>query len=446
VADTHLELSRRAFLRSGAIGAAGTALAPLLARVATAAGPATGGPAAASARPNILFILADDLGFECLGSYGGAYSTPNLDRLAGRGMRFTNVFACPVCSPARAQFLTGQYNFRSGFIDIAGRNGAVAELDVQRFPTIAQHLKAAGYATAVCGKWHVGWTNGGRKVARGAPSPHVTAAGFDEQFCFQGANIENYGKPEKGTYMPDQHRAWVLKYLEGRKSNPQPFFMYYAMGIPHSPWMPTPLHPDRPRSKSSRDATANNALFADMVEYMDLEVGEIVAKLKDLGMEENTIVAFAGDNGTDAVLSPTLNGKPVKTAKNSLRDAGSWVPLLVAGPGVKTGVSEDLVDFTDLFPTFAALAKAPVKVSATLDGVSIAPQLAGQRGEPRSWVHVAHVRHYFTRNKKYKLMDTGELYDISQSPFGEKKLDTLDAEAQAGKDLLAAAAAKLHPA
>jgi len=433
-----MQLPRRRFLQSLAAGASAMALSPMAHRAIAGE---------AFRRPNIVFIIADDVGFECLSSYGGGYRTPNLDRLASQGMRFTNAFASPVCSPSRIQFLTGQYAFRSGFIDIAGRNGAPEDLDCVRFPTLAQKLKAAGYATAACEKWHLGW-GVGKMIPKGEPSPHITACGFDAQFCFSTSDIRSYGPPVKGKYVPDIYRAWALNWLDSRKGRPDPFFLYYALGLCHNPWEPTPHNPDAPRMPKKLDPKIANALFADMIEYMDYEVGQIMAKLDELGMADNTIVLFSSDNGTDTVLVPTLNGRPIKGVKMTLKDRASWVPLLVRWPrAVPAGrVSDDLVDFTDFFPTLAELARVELDASLRLDGRSFAPELLGRSGPKRDFVHVQLLKHYFVRDKRFKLMDTGELYDISQSPFSEAKIAVATDESERARRRLASIAQSLHPA
>ena len=184
-------------------------------------------------RPNIIFILADDLGFETLGADGGvAYynfsgkqplapvKTPYLDALARNGMLFKYCFCTPVCSPSRVEFLTGKYNYRSGFVDICGRRGAVKDLDPKAHPTIAARLKAAGYVTAVAGKWHVG-----EPLAQVLPTnwdvgtdyPHPKACGFEYQCVVGGHHLELYGPPEPGRYTPERLQHWLLKFLESQR-------------------------------------------------------------------------------------------------------------------------------------------------------------------------------------------------------------------------------------
>lgn len=381
-------------------------------------------------KPNIVFILADDLGFEALGCYGGAnfkgvgaVRTPNLDAMARNGILFKHCFSTPVCSPARSELLTGKYNFRTGFTDIAGRNGATEKLDEKAHPTLAMRLKEAGYITAAVGKWHIGppCTEGQSKTPEEIPKtseadtdyPHPRACGFDRQCVFSGAHLEMYGKSTPEDYTPARLQDWVLRFFESRKGKPEPFFLYYASPIPHKPLLPTPLNPDGKRG------TKEN--YPYLIEYLDQQVGEVLKKLAELGMSETTLVMFAGDNGTHSEMTTEMrDGRNIRGGKASLKDTGSWVPLLAEWPGViKPGtVDDNMVDFTDILPTCLELAgkSAPDGI----DGISFAPQLRGQPGIPREWVHSLFKDQYFVRDKKWKLRENGDLYDVSNSPYDEK--------------------------
>jgi arylsulfatase A-like enzyme len=403
-----------------------------------------------AARPNIVFILADDLGFESIGAYGGKeyqnvgpIRTPNLDALAKSGMRFDQCYATPVCSPARSELLTGKYNFRTGFIDIAGRRGAVDKLDQVAHPTLAAKLKEAGYVTAIDGKWHL---SGSTNKCGDVPSspdhdtafPHLRECGFDRQFIFDGPHLENYGNPHSAkTYPPAVLQQWCLRFLEEQKDSKRPFFLYYASPIPHFPIKPTPLHPD---GKGS---------FADVIEYLDMQVGEIVQKLDALGMREKTLIMFSGDNGTDNPISTVMrDGRVIKGGKHLMLDTGSHVPLLASWPGVIApgSIYAGMVDFTDIMPTCLELAgTAPPN---GLDGISFAPQLQGQPGrQPRTWVHSLFLGQYFVRDAGWKLRENGKLFDVSDAPYSERLIkpenDTIDSKA--ARTRLRAVMTKLHP-
>ena len=410
-------------------------------------------------RANIVFILADDLGFESLGSYGGAsyqtsrqrlgpVRTPNLDALARDGMRFLHCFATPVCSPARGEFLTGKYNFRIGLCDICGRNGAVESLDSQAHATLAATLKAAGYVTAVTGKWHLGnWPLDPAvdKATQGIPAtqdvdtdcPHVKSCGFQRQFVFAGSRLEEYGPPTPAGYIPARFHNWAMRFLESRRGQPEPFFLYYASPIPHVPWRPTPLNPD---------GKAGDPSYPYLIEYLDNQVGEIVKKLEELGMRKNTLVMFSGDNGTCNITTQMRDGRLVKFGKGTMLDTGSWVPLVASWPAAMHAgtVYEGLVDFSDIMPTCLDLAGA--KTPAGLDGISFAPQLRGEAGKPREWVHVHYVDKYFARESNWKLRENGELYDVSGSPYTEALVDPAQdtVESRAARQRLQAVLNKLH--
>jgi arylsulfatase A len=418
--------------------------------------------AANVSRPNIVVILADDLGFEALGCYGGAnykelgsVRTPNLHTLAKSGMRFKYCFSTPVCSPARSELLTGKYNFRTGFIDIAGRNGATSSLDPKAHPTVAAQLKAADYITAVAGKWHLGPPGSMKEIpttaAQDTDYPHPRACGFDRQCILGGPHLELYGEPKGGVYTPDILQDWTLRFLESRKGKAEPFFLYYPSPIPHDPLLPTPLNPTGAREEKgggSGQKRGDARNFPFLIEYLDKQVGEVLEKLTELGLRENTLVLFSGDNGTWRPITTEMrDGRSVRGGKGSMRDTGSWVPLLASWPGViKAGaVNEGLVDFTDLLPTCLELAGVPSPEG--IDGISFAPQLRGQPGKSRQWVHSLLVEKYFVRDAKWKLRENGELYDVSNSPYAETLVPPASetSESGAARARLQAVLDKLHP-
>lgn len=408
----------------------------------------------AQGRPNIIFILADDLGFETLGAYGaveyqglGKVRTPNLDNLAKEGMLFEKCFATPVCSPARSEVMTGKYNFRTGFRDIAGRNGAVSSLDCKSHPTIAATLKSAGYTTAIVGKWHLGPPHSMNEIPKTSEAdtdyPHPRECGFDRQCILGGAHLELYGDPGAKSYTPAVMQDWCLHFLESQKGAQNPFFVYYASPIPHFPVLPTPLNPEGTPGKKKNDRSN----FPYLIEYLDRQVGEIIKKLDELGMRKNTLVMFSGDNGTDTVATVMRDGRVIKGGKHSLEDVGSQVPLLANWPGiiVPGSVYGGLVDFTDIMPTCLEL--AGTTVPAGLDGVSFARQLQGKTGKPREWVHTLFVNKYFVRDSAWKLRENGDLYDVSKAPYEERLvLQSKDTpESKAARERLLEIMARLHP-
>jgi arylsulfatase A-like enzyme len=402
-------------------------------------------------RPNIVFILADDLGAEALGCYGGEtymglgpVKTPNLDAMAKNGMLFQYCFSTPVCSPSRAELLTGRYNFHTGFIDIAGRSGASESLDAQKYPTVAMDLKAAGYVTAIAGKWHLGEPLDMKTPLASTETdtdyPHPRSCGFDRQCMLSGAHLELYGNPTPEDYTPARLQDWVLRFLESRKDQSEPFFLYYPSPIPHKPLFATPLNPEG----LSRDKKN----FPYLVEYLDSQVGEILSKLKELGLSENTLVFFSGDNGTHGEIATRMrDGTPVRGGKASQRDAGSRVPLLAVWPGViqPGSMNEGLVDFTDILPTCLELAGVPP--AEGIDGMSFALQLRGLPGRSRSWIHSLLRDQYFVRDAKWKLRENGALYDVRGPMYVETLItpETETPESKAARVRLQGVLDELHP-
>ncbi len=376
-------------------------------------------PVAGAPRPNILVIQADDVGFELLSTYGGqTHKTPNLDRLAAAGMKFKYCFANPACSPSRAQLLTGRYNFRSGFIDITGRNGAPELLDPAKEVTLANLLKGVGYDTAICCKWHLGWgntpTTGPSEFdpAKYRPSSNIKACGFKDQYCFSGPHI-TYGPPYTTQYHPDVYHRWALNYLESRKENAAPFFLWYALGLVHFDYDPTPLNPFGKKN--------DKANFPYMVQYMDMLVGQIMRKLDELGLADNTMLVFTADGGTDKHKT-MLNGRELEGGKGTLLDCGSWSPLLVRWPGTVRpgGYCEELADLTDLLPTCCDVAGARIPTDRAIDGVSLVKPLLGEPGRRKDYVHVQLVKKRFLRDTRWKIREDGRLYDCKETPFEEK--------------------------
>lgn len=380
----------------------------------------------------------------------GPVRTPNLDALAKGGMLFKYCFATPVCSPARSEVLTGKYNFRTGFIDIAGRRGATSSLDAQAHPTVALQLQAAGYVTGVVGKWHLGPPASMAEIPLTAQAdtdyPHPRACGFARQCIFGGAHLERYGEPTAGAYTPERLQEWALRFLASRQGKAEPFFLYYPSPIPHVPLLPTPLNPQG-RHGQGTGKRGDKQNFPFLIEYLDRQVGEVVKKLTELGLRENTLILFSGDNGTEGVTTEMRDGREIHGGKGAMLDTGSWVPLLANWPGVIAAgsVYAGLVDFTDLMPTCLELAGAGSPPG--LDGVSFAPQLQGRPGRLRAWVHSLYVDKYFVRDERWKLRENGQLFDVRNSPAAETLVtpesDTPDS--QAARARLQAVLDQLHP-
>jgi len=430
-------ISRRGFLRA-TVGAGVVAGAGWVAASAGAAGRATGA-AGAAGRPNIVVIMADDLGYECIGANGGtSYRTPVLDAMAQRGVRFEHAYAQPLCTPTRAQMMTGIYNVRNyvrfGLLD-------------PKQTTFANLLKKAGYATCIVGKWQL---EGGF----GGPA-HF---GFDEYCLWQlTRRPERYANPglevngktvdyRSGEYGPDIVCDYGCDFI--RRHKDEPFFLYYPMILTHAPYVPTPDSSDwNPNGKGGKGRKGGTKYFADMVTYMDKLVGKILDTLQAAGVAENTLVFFTGDNGTGRGIVSKMAGRNVPGEKGSTTDGGTHVPLIVQWPArARAGaVCGDLVDFTDFLPTVCEAAGVTVPEELAIDGRSFLPQIIGEKGHPRQWIYCWYSRSgksaqakIFARNQRYKLYADGKFYDVPNDPFEKKPLadDALDAEAKRVRAML----------
>ena len=369
-------------------------------------------------KPNIILIMADDLGYECLGCYGSkSYKTPVLDGLARTGMRFEHCYSQPLCTPSRVKIMTGQYNFRN-YVNFG-------VLDPKQ-KTFGHLLQSCGYATCVVGKWQLyGSVNQGAEVRGTGSMPGQ--AGFDEHCLWQikgrgsrykdpvmvqnGKNLDDL----RGKYGPDVSCDYALDFIERHKTSP--FLLYFPMAIVHSPFEPTPDSEDW----GKKTKKSNTKYFADMVAYMDKIVGRIVGKLSELGLRENTLVLFVGDNGTDKSIRSQMADRVIRGDKGNTTDGGTHVPMIANQPGVVPAgkVCGDLVDFSDYVPTFAEATGAEVPGDMPVDGRSFMPQLRGEKGNPREWIFCYYNPRWgnskmrrFVRDKRWKLYAGGELYDV----------------------------------
>lgn len=381
--------------------------------------------AASASKPNIILILADDLGYETIGANGGtSYKTPMLDRLAATGVRFTHCYAQPLCTPTRVQLMTGQYNVR---------NYVMFDFLDPRATTFANLLKQAGYATAMAGKWQLG---------RDAALPGKF--GFDESCLWQltrrppryaNPGLEYNGVEKdftQGEYGPDLVNDYAMDFVTRKKDGP--FFLYYSMMLTHDPYQPTPDSATWDPKAIGEAVNQDTKHFGEMVTYMDKLVGKLVAKLDALGIRENTLILFVGDNGTGRRATSVMNGKTIPGAKGSTVEYGMHVPLIASWPGrmAKGRVSGDLVDTTDFLPTMLQAAGVPLPAGRTLDGRSFLPQLLGQPGQPRDWVYCWYSRRQAPEysfdirecafDHRYKLYRTGEFFDLQADVNEERPL------------------------
>ena len=362
-------------------------------------------------KPNIIFILADDLGIGDVSCYGSDNNkTPIIDQLAKGGMQFQHAYTAPLCGPSRARILSGRYAFRTGAVN----QDRVAEIKPENEVLIPSVLKTAGYTSALVGKWsQFGLT----------PKDF----GFDDYITFQGSGV--YWSKEKkkastytengqtkelkeNVYMPDLMHDHMVDFLKANKK--KPFFLYYSMVHVHALIQPTP------------DSKPGSDLYADNTAYLDKLVGKLLATLDDLKLRENTLIVFMGDNGTAAQYATrsSIGGKALSGKKGTMLECGSLVPTIANWPGViQSGkINNDLIDSSDLLPTFADLAGAKLPTKNVVDGRSFLPQLLGKKGSPKEYIYMELGNKWYVREAKWKLNREGELFDMTNAPFEEKKV------------------------
>ncbi len=346
-------------------------------------------------KPNFLFILADDMGWSQLGCYGSNYyETPNIDRLADQGMRFTDAYAaCPVCSPTRASILTGRYPARLHLTDfIAGGNYPYEKLKQPKWQkylpleeiTIAEVLKPAGYTTASFGKWHLSIAKKPPESERYNPDKQ----GFDESIITY--KPKGNQDPEKDAHNVEMITEKSLEFLE--KNRDRPFFLYVPHNTIHSPVMGKKKLIDKYRSKPGSELPQNNPVLGAMIEDLDNSVGKLLRKLDELKITDRTIVIFFSDNGG---LERAAKQTPLRSGKANLYEGGIREPLIVRWPSItKPGsVCSEPVTSVDFFPTFLEILGIVHEAKGPIDGVSLVPLLA-QSGPLNRQAIYWHYPHY----------------------------------------------------
>ncbi len=402
-------------------------------------------------KPNIIFIMVDDLGPEWIGCYGAEdIKTPVLDNLAAGGMRFTNAYSMPKCTPTRVTLLTGQYPFRHGWVNHwdVPRWGAGCHFDPKHNITFARLLRKAGYRTCIAGKWQIN----DFRVQPNVLDEH----GFDQWCMWTGYETGNppsakrywdpyihtrdRSKTYKGRFGADVFADFIINFLSQNKD--EPMMVYFPMALTHGPLVHTP---------SELNVTEKIDKHKAMVRYTDFTVGRIVKALDDLSIRERTIVIFSTDNGTSGGITGTLNGRKVKGGKGSIGENGCWEPFIVNCPGTVPhgNVSDCLTDFSDLLPTFCELAGAKIPASLKLDGHSIAPVILGKEADgPRNWImamgggvarqtpegRVVPAKQYASRairDERFKLWidsqgSTFKVFDLKNDPGEQRNLVEAD--------------------
>jgi len=387
-------------------------------------------------KPNIVFILADDLGIDGVGAYGADFfKTPVIDKLAKEGIRYTNAYTVPLCGPSRALLMTGRYGFRTGAVN----QDMVSDIKPSAETMMPAILKKAGYTTSMIGKW-------------GQLPSDPAAFGFDDYLRFFGSGVyvsrpdkkDKYvinGKEallKKQEYMPDLMHDHLVDFMAKHKTDP--FYLYYSLTHVHGEIIATP--------DSKPGTTDYKELYADNIAYMDKLVGKLIHALDSLKLRDNTLIVFMGDNGTagQAAGIGRVNGKKIIGKKGSMQEGGSLVPMIVNWPGVikKPGVSNSLIDAADFVPTFAEIAGAALPTNNVLDGKSFAYQLRGGKGTAREWIFTGLGNDWYVRSANWKLMRSGDLYDMRKAPF-EEPLAVMDEKTIIEKQKLQAVLNELNP-
>jgi arylsulfatase A-like enzyme len=364
---------------------------------------------AAESKPNIVLILADDLGWADLGCYGSTfYQTPHIDRLAREGLRFADAYAAaPVCSPTRAAILTGKHPARLHLTDwLPGRQDMAdqkltrpkirPELSLEE-NTLAEVLKAADYSTAHVGKWHLGGQGFGPEKQgfdlNIAGDQSGSPASYFAPFRNEQRSMPGLEQSDPGEYLTDRLTLEAEKFVEQNKD--RPFFLYLAHYAVHIPLQAKGELIAKYRS-SKPGERQTNALYAAMIQSLDESVGRIVKKLEVLGLSEKTVVLFTSDNGGLSVRegpnTPATSNAPLRAGKGYLHEGGLRVPLIVKWPGVVHGGSASRVPVIsmDCFPTI--LAMAGIRLDHQVDGVDLVPLLKG--GEIKREALYWHYPHY----------------------------------------------------
>lgn len=383
----------------------------------------TASVAAAADKTNVILIMADDIGYECYGAYGGAsYPTPNIDRLAKQGIRFNHCYSQPLCTPSRVKIMTGKSNVR---------NYAAFSILKKTEKTIGHTMREAGYRTAIAGKWQLLGAEHYKPAFRGKGSLPQDM-GFERHCLWQvnklgkrywGPTITIDGETKTfgdDIYGPDIYSQFLIDRMEEYQD--EPFFLYYPMVLVHNPFLPTPDSKDR----NSKDKQKN---FGDMVTYMDKLIGRIVKKTEDLGIAEKTLILVTGDNGTNKAITSYVGDLAIRGGKGLPTDAGTRVALVAYQPGVtpEGKVTDRLVEFSDFAPTIAEATAS--KPPADHDGVSFYNALKGKVSLRRDPIFIYYWPRpekgeptRFTRDERWKLYGDGRMFDVKNDVFEKKPI------------------------
>ncbi len=396
---------------------------------------ATGSHAAPAPRPNIVYIVADDLGWKDVGFHGSDIATPNLDALAKGGARLEQFYAQPMCTPTRAALMTGRYPFRYGLQTAVILSGHTYGLATDEW-LLPQALKEAGYRTAIVGKWHLG--HGDRKYwpkQRGFDSQYGPLIGEIDYFTHAQHGVIDWYRDNRRVKEPGYSTTLLgneaVKVIESSKPT-QPLYLYLAFNAPHTPYQAPQAYLDRYKHIEDPARRA----YAASITALDDQVGRVVAALERKGMRDNTLIVFQSDNGgtrnamfagegdMSKIKIPCDNG-PYRDGKGSLYEGGTRVAAFANWPGhIKPGsVVGEMMHVVDMYPTLVGLAGGSTARSKPLDGLDMWPTISGGTPSPRTEV-VYNVEPFRAgvRQGDWKLIwrsplpEGVELYDIAKDP------------------------------
>ena len=403
-----------------------------------------------SKKPNIILILSDDLGYETLGCYGGtSYNTPILDNLASTGAMFNNAHVQPLCTPTRVQLMSGKYNFRNyigfGLMDPNER-------------TFGHIYSDNGYKTCIAGKWQLySYNPPEEKPEDRNKGQKIEDAGFDEYCVWHAHQTEEKGSRYKdpiiyqnGKYLNDTKDKYgddifadyIIDFID--KNQDEQFFVYFPMTLTHDPKEPTPDSEEYkffepPSNKTLGGKTFDELenwdddpkFYKDMVEYHDKVIGKIVSKLDQLNLRDDTIIIYAGDNGTTRGIISMMGDKKIIGGKGLTSDTGTHVPLICNWLGTVKNetIINDLIDASDFLPTMLDI--SDIKNTDLMDGKSFYPQILGNKGNPRDWIYFYFDPNSprldrpvmeFVREKKWKLYSDNRMFDVLNDPNETKEI------------------------
>ena len=392
-----------------------------------------------SKKPNIILILSDDLGYETLGCYGGtSYKTPILDNLANSGALFNNAHVQPLCTPTRVQLMSGKYNFRN-YIGFGLMN--------PKERTFGHIYSDNGYKTCIAGKWQLySYNPPDEKPEDRNKGQKIEDAGFDEYCVWHAHQTEDKGSrykdpiiyqngeylnSTKDKYGDDIFAEYITSFIENNQNDP--FFVYFPMTLTHDPKEPTPDSEEykffEPPSNKTLDELENwdddPKFYKDMVEYHDKVIGKIISKLDELRLREDTIIIYAGDNGTTRGIVSKMGDKEIIGGKGLTGDTGTHVPLICNWPKTipSNTTINDLIDASDFLPTMLDISK--IKDEGYMDGRSFYPQIIGDKGNPRDWIYFYFDPNSprlnrpvmeFVREKKWKLYSDNRMFNVLDDP------------------------------